>query len=68
MLEWLPPRCPVRMNPALIIIPFHSFSHYFPRPPIEAYKITTKTRVFRHSAQEKKEYVKSFLKAISIQK
>lgn len=35
---------------------------------ITAYKMTTKTRVFRHSSQEKKEYIKAFLKSISVNK
>jgi len=35
-------------------------------PNFPTYDITTKTRVFRHSAREKKEYIKDFLKAIGI--
>lgn len=35
-------------------------------PNFPTYKITCKTKVFRHSALEKKEFVKSFLSAIKI--
>ena len=33
-----------------------------------AYEVTVATKVFRHSAQEKKEYVKDFIKAIGLTK
>jgi len=35
-------------------------------PNFPDYKMTTKTRVFRHSGQEKKEYIKAFLNAIHV--
>ncbi|KAI1282118.1 hypothetical protein HDE_13143 [Halotydeus destructor] len=35
-------------------------------PNFPTYKLTETTKLFRHSAQEKKEYVKDFLKAIGV--
>lgn len=45
---------------------FSSASFFVWNQTNTAYKMTTKTRVFRHSAQEKKEFIKAFLNSIQV--